>query len=603
MREITLPSLVEAPPNSNATDLIEDHYADDPNLALFARQTAAGEWTDISVREFREDVQTLARALAAMGVEQGHSVAIMSPTRYEWTLLDLAILYAGAVTVPIYETSSPTQIAWILEDSDVQAAIVETDQHKRAVQTAIQREGLGDLRGIWIMDNGLDDLRAQAELGPDAEAMDKRRSAANLDDVATIVYTSGTTGRPKGCMITHGNLVNLSLNVLASEMGSVLPRGSKTIMFIPLAHIFARFISFQAIAAGAKVGHTPDVKDLVPDLKSYQPDFILAVPRVFEKVYNSAMLNAEQSGKGKIFKTGAALAAEYSKAKEAGHIPVGLRLKHWVFDKLLYTKIRAAMGGNVTDAISGGGPLGEYLSHFFRGVGIDIKEGYGLTETTAPVTVNRPGDRTRVGTVGLPIPGNSIRIADDGEILAQGISVFKGYHNLPDKTAEEIVDGWFHTGDVGQLDDDGFLSITGRKKEILVTASGKNVAPAQLEDQIRADGLISQVMVVGDNQKFIAAIITLDAETAPSWLKQRQLDESMTMSEMAQHPAVREHVQGLIDQANESVSRAESIREFRITDQDFTIESGQMTPSLKIRRETIMRDYANLIDDIYQPTA
>lgn len=603
MREITLPSLVEAPPNSNATDLIEDHYADDPNLALFARQTAAGEWTDISVREFREDVQTLARALAAMGVEQGHSVAIMSPTRYEWTLLDLAILYAGAVTVPIYETSSPTQIAWILEDSDVQAAIVETDQHKRAVQTAIKREGLGDLRGIWIMDNGLDDLRAQAELGPDAEAMDKRRSAANLDDVATIVYTSGTTGRPKGCMITHGNLVNLSLNVLASEMGSVLPRGSKTIMFIPLAHIFARFISFQAIAAGAKVGHTPDVKDLVPDLKSYQPDFILAVPRVFEKVYNSAMLNAEQSGKGKIFKTGAALAAEYSKAKEAGHIPVGLRLKHWVFDKLLYTKIRAAMGGNVTDAISGGGPLGEYLSHFFRGVGIDIKEGYGLTETTAPVTVNRPGDRTRVGTVGLPIPGNSIRIADDGEILAQGISVFKGYHNLPDKTAEEIVDGWFHTGDVGQLDDDGFLSITGRKKEILVTASGKNVAPAQLEDQIRADGLISQVMVVGDNQKFIAAIITLDAETAPSWLKQRQLDESMTMSEMAQHPAVREHVQGLIDQANESVSRAESIREFRITDQDFTIESGQMTPSLKIRRETIMRDYADLIDDIYQLTA
>ncbi|HIY86137.1 MAG TPA: AMP-dependent synthetase/ligase [Candidatus Yaniella excrementavium] len=603
MREITIPSLVEAPQNSNATDLIEDHFADDPDLALFARQTAPGEWTDISVSEFRNDVQTLARALAAMGIERGQSVAIMSPTRYEWTLLDLAILYAGAVTVPIYETSSPSQIAWILEDSDVQAAVVETEEHKRAVQTAIQREGLAELRGIWVMDNGLDDLRAQAEIGPDAEAMNTRRSAANLDDVATIVYTSGTTGRPKGCMITHGNLVNLSLNVLASEMGSILPRGSKTIMFIPLAHIFARFISFQAIAAGAKVGHTPDVKDLVPDLKSYQPDFILAVPRVFEKVYNSAMLNAEQGGKGKIFHTGANIAIEYSKAKEAGSIPVGLRLKHWVFDKLLYTKIRAAMGGNVTDAISGGGPLGAHLSHFFRGVGVDIKEGYGLTETTAPVTVNRPGDRTRVGTVGLPVPGNSIRIAEDGEILAQGISVFKGYHNLPDKTAEEIVDGWFHTGDIGQLDDDGFLSITGRKKEILVTASGKNIAPAQLEDQIRADGLISQVMVVGDNQKFVAAIITLDSETAPSWLQQRQLDEAMTMAEMAQHPVVREHVQGLIDQANESVSRAESIREFRITDQDFTIESGQMTPSLKIRRETIMRDYADLIDDIYQPTA
>lgn len=601
MREMTVPLLVEAPAHSNATDLIEDHFSDDPDLPLFARQTAPGEWTDVSVRDFREDVQTLARALTAMGIEQGQSVAIMSPTRYEWTLLDFAIMYAGAVTVPIYETSSPSQIAWILEDSDVQAAVVETSEHQRAVQTAIQREGLPELRGIWIMENGLDDLRAQAELGPNAQDMNQRRSAANLDDVATIVYTSGTTGRPKGCMITHGNLVNLSLNVLASEMGSLLPRGSKTIMFIPLAHIFARFISFQAIAVGAKVGHTPDVKDLVPDLKSYQPDFILAVPRVFEKVYSSAMLNAEQDGKGKIFSAGAEIAVKYSKAKEAGKIPVGLRAKHWVFDKLLYTKIRAAMGGNVKDAISGGGPLGAYLSHFFRGIGVDIKEGYGLTETTAPVTVNRPGDRTRVGTVGLPVPGNSIRIADDGEILAQGISVFKGYHNLPDKTAEEMVDGWFYTGDVGQLDDDGFLSITGRKKEILVTASGKNVAPAQLEDQIRADGLVSQVMVVGDNQKFVAALITLDAETAPSWLKQRQLDESMTMADMSQHPAVRDHVQSLIDQANESVSRAESIREFRVTDQDFTVESGQLTPSLKIRRETIMRDYSDLIDDIYQP--
>lgn len=601
MREITIPSLVEAPPNSNVTDLVENHFAEDPTLALFARQKAPGEWTDISVREFREDVQTLARALAAIGIEQGQSVGIMSPTRYEWTLLDLAIMYAGAVTVPIYETSSPAQIAWILEDSDVQAVIVEKAAHQRAVQTAIQREGLPELRGLWTMEDGLDDLRAHAEHGPDTQEMERRRSAANLDDVATIVYTSGTTGKPKGCMITHGNLVNVSLNVLASEMGSVLPRGSKTIMFIPLAHIFARFISFQALAAGAKVGHTPDVKDLVPDLKSYQPDFILAVPRVFEKVFNSALLNAEESGKGKIFNAGAKIAVEYSKAREADNIPVGLRLKHWVFDKLLYTKIRAAMGGNVKDAISGGGPLGTYQSHFFRGIGVDIKEGYGLTETTAPVTVNRPGDKTRVGTVGLPVPGNGIRIADDGEILAQGISVFKGYHNLPDKTAEEMVDGWFHTGDVGRLDDDGFLTITGRKKEILVTASGKNVAPAQLEDQIRADGLVSQVMVIGDNQKFIAAILTLDVDTAPSWLKQRDLDESMPMTEMAQHPAVREHIQGLIDQANESVSRAESIREFRIATQDFTIESGQMTPSLKIRRESIMRDYSDLINDMYQP--
>lgn len=602
MKEIIIPAVAEAPPTSNATDLVEDQYNQDPQHALFARQLEPGEWSDVSAQEFRADVKTIARALASVGIKPGDSVAIMSPTRYEWTLLDLAIMYAGAVTVPIYETSSPSQVAWILEDATVKAIVVEKAEHARAVETAIQREGLPQLNGMWIMDDGLDDLRALAEQGPSEEEMEQRRTQANLDDVATIVYTSGTTGRPKGCLITHGNLVNLSLNVLHSEMREVLIRGSKTILFIPLAHIFARFIAFQTLASGSKVAHTPDVKNLVPDLKSFQPDFLLAVPRVFEKVYNSALLNAQDGGKGKIFERGAEIAIDYSKAKEAGSVGMGLRLKHWVFDKLLYSKIRAAMGGNVKNAISGGGPLGAYLSHFFRGIGVNIKEGYGLTETTAPVTVNRPG-KTRVGTVGLPAPGCGIRIADDGEILASGVCVFKGYHNLPDKTAEELVDGWFLTGDVGHLDDDGFLTITGRKKEILVTASGKNVAPAQLEDQIRADGLISQVMVIGDNQKFVAAIITLDEETAPAWLKQRELDPDMSIAEMATHPTVLEHVQELVDQANETVSRAESIREFRIADRDFTIEGGQMTPSMKIRRETIMRDFAELIDDIYQPAS
>jgi len=600
LQEIIIPPVAEAPLSSNATDLVENQYNKDPQHPLFARQLQPGQWTDVSAQEFRDDVKTIAKALAAAGISPGDSVAIMSPTRYEWTLIDLAIMYAGAVTVPIYETSSPSQIAWIVSDATVKAVIAEKAEHARAVETAIQRESLPQLHGMWIMEDGLDDLRALAASGPSDEDMEQRRTRANLDDVATIVYTSGTTGRPKGCMITHGNLVNLSLNILHSEMREVLTRESKTILFIPLAHIFARFISFQTLASGSKVAHTPNVKDLVPDLKSFQPDFLLAVPRVFEKVYNSALLSAQEGGKGKIFERGAEIAVEYSKAKEAGSIGIGLRLKHWVFDKLLYTKIRAAMGGHVTSAISGGGPLGAYLSHFFRGVGIDIKEGYGLTETTAPVTVNRPG-KTRVGTVGLPAPGCGVRIADDGEILASGICVFKGYHNLPDKTAEELVDGWFHTGDIGHLDDDGFLTITGRKKEILVTASGKNVAPAQLEDQIRADGLISQVIVIGDNQNFVAAIVTLDEETAPAWLKQRQLDPNMSMTEMARHPAVVEHVQELINRANESVSRAESIREFRIADRDFTIEDGQMTPSMKIRREIIMQDFAHLIDDIYQP--
>lgn len=600
MKEIIIPPVAHAPHDSNATDLVENQFHQDPDHPLFARQLQPGQWTDISASQFRDDAKTLARALAAVGIEPGDSVAIMSPTRYEWTLMDLAIMYAGAVTVPIYETSSPSQIAWIIEDAKVKAAVVEKASHARGVKTALEREALPELNGLWIMEDGLDDLRALAPNGPDAEEMERRRTQATLDDVATIVYTSGTTGRPKGCMITHGNLVNLSMNILHSEMQEVLTRDSSTILFIPLAHIFARFISFQTLASGSKVGHTSDVKQLVPDLKSFQPDFLLAVPRVFEKVYNSALLNAQEGGKGKIFERGAEIAVEYSKAKEAGQIGALLGLKHWVFDKLLYTKIRAAMGGQVKDAISGGGPLGAYLSHFFRGVGINIKEGYGLTETTAPVTVNRPG-KTRVGTVGLPAPGCGIRIADDGEILASGVCVFKGYLNLPDKTAEELVDGWFHTGDIGHLDQDGYLTITGRKKEILVTASGKNVAPAQLEDQIRADGLISQVMVIGDNQKFVAALITLDEETAPSWLKQRGLDPDMSIADMATHPAVREHVQALIDKANESVSRAESIREFRIADRDFTIEAGQMTPSMKIRRETILRDFQDLVDDIYQP--
>jgi len=600
LKEIIIPPVAHAPHDSNATDLVENQFHQDPDHPLFARQLQPGQWTDISASQFRDDAKTLARALAAVGIEPGDSVAIMSPTRYEWTLMDLAIMYAGAVTVPIYETSSPSQIAWIIEDAKVKAAVVEKASHARGVKTALEREALPELNGLWIMEDGLDDLRALAPNGPDAEEMERRRTQATLDDVATIVYTSGTTGRPKGCMITHGNLVNLSMNILHSEMQEVLTRDSSTILFIPLAHIFARFISFQTLASGSKVGHTSDVKQLVPDLKSFQPDFLLAVPRVFEKVYNSALLNAQEGGKGKIFERGAEIAVEYSKAKEAGQIGALLRLKHWVFDKLLYTKIRAAMGGQVKDAISGGGPLGAYLSHFFRGVGINIKEGYGLTETTAPVTVNRPG-KTRVGTVGLPAPGCGIRIADDGEILASGVCVFKGYLNLPDKTAEELVDGWFHTGDIGHLDQDGYLTITGRKKEILVTASGKNVAPAQLEDQIRADGLISQVMVIGDNQKFVAALITLDEETAPSWLKQRGLDPDMSIADMATHPAVREHVQALIDKANESVSRAESIREFRIADRDFTIEAGQMTPSMKIRRETILRDFQDLVDDIYQP--
>ncbi|MBW4096171.1 MAG: long-chain fatty acid--CoA ligase, partial [Acidobacteria bacterium] len=418
------------------------------------------------------------------------------------------------------------------------------------------------------------------------------------DDVATIIYTSGTTGRPKGCELTHGNFVELSENVLPTITDVVHP-GAQTIMFLPLAHVFARFISVLAVAAGAKVAHTPDIKNLLPDLQSFSPTFILAVPRVFEKVYNSSALKADSEGNGKIFARATETAIAYSRAKQDGKIPLTLKVKHAVFDKLVYSKLRAAMGGKVAHAVSGGGPLGERLGHFFQGVGLQILEGYGLTETTAPVTVNRP-DRIKIGTVGTPLPGNAIKIADDGEVLAKGVCVMRGYFGRDDLTAEAFdADGWFRTGDLGELDEDGFLRITGRKKEIIVTAGGKNVAPAQLEDKIRADALISQCLVIGEQRPFIAALITLDEEALPQWAKHHGLDEHITLREAISNPTINAAVQKAVDKANESVSHAEAIKSFRIVEKDFTEESGHLTPSLKVKRAVVLKDFEAVVEEIY----
>ncbi len=599
MKEIIVPPVVDVPRDMNITDLLEQQVTEDSSRALFGRQTSPGQWTDVSSAEFRSDVQTLARGLAAAGIQAGDRVGIMAATRYEWTLMDFAIWYAGAITVPIYETSSPSQVAWILSDSDVKAVALENPRHQKVVDTAVRQEKLDPLVGIWQMDGGgLDELRALADQGPEEAEMESRRSRAGLDEIATIIYTSGTTGKPKGCELTHGNFVELSLQAINSDLKKVLHHDSSTVMFIPLAHVFARFIAIVSVAAGAKVGHTADVKQLVPDLQSYQPTFLLAVPRVFEKVYNSAMLKAEAGGKGKIFAAGAQTAIDYSTALQDGKVPLGLKLKHTLFEKLLYGKIREAMGGKVTSAVSGGGPLGARLGHFFRGIGVNIMEGYGLTETTAPVTVNSPA-KVKIGTVGRPLPGNGVKIADDGEVLARGVCLMRGYHNRPDVTEKEIVDGWFHTGDIGSLDEDGFLTITGRKKELIVTASGKNVAPAQLEDQIRADAIISQVMVVGDNRPFVAALVTLDGEAIGGWLQQHGIPADTPVEELAENQTVKDHVQSVIDKANQSVSKAESVRAFRIAPVDFTVESGQMTPSLKLKRNVVMEDFKDLVEEIY----
>ena len=597
MREFSVPAVVEVPRSTNITDLVVRQAAKASNPALFARRDSAGAWVDITAAEFQRDVIALAKGLIASGVGLGDRVGIMARTRYEWSLVDFAIWYAGAVSVPIYETSSPSQVAWNLGNSGAVAAFAESASHENIIRQAAAAENLTALAHIWQLDGtGLDQLREAGANVDDAE-VEERRSAHGLDDLATIIYTSGTTGRPKGCELTHGNFVELSENALA-VLGDVIPEGSQTIMFLPLAHVFARFISVLTVAAGAKVAHTPDIKHLLEDLQSFQPTFILAVPRVFEKVYNSACLKAETEGKGKIFNAATEVAIAYSRARQTGSIPFPLKAKHTLFDRLVYRKLRAAMGGHVRHAVSGGGPLGERLGHFFQGIGLQILEGYGLTETTAPVTVNRPA-LIKIGTVGAPLPGNAVKIADDGEILAKGVCVMRGYFGREDLSAEAFSDGWFRTGDIGELDAEGFLKITGRKKEIIVTAGGKNVAPAMLEDQIRADALVSQCLVVGEQRPFIAALVTLDEEALPKWAEHHGLPASISLEDAVGNATVRAAVQAAVDKANLSVSQAEAIKSFRIVASDFTESSGHLTPSLKVKRAQVLKDFEDVVDEMY----
>ncbi|NUS36034.1 MAG: long-chain fatty acid--CoA ligase [Pseudarthrobacter sp.] len=597
MREFSVPPLVVVPPETNITDLVLRQARKPSNPALFSRRNSDGSWQDVRATDFLADVRALAKGLIASGVGAGDRVGIMSRTRYEWALVDFSIWFAGAVSVPIYETSSPSQVAWNLGDSGAVAAFGEAAHHENIIRQAVNAEGLGALQHVWQLEGqGLDALR-EAGRGVSDDELESRRSAAGLRDVATIIYTSGTTGRPKGCQLTHGNFIELSDNALAI-IGEIVHEDAKTIMFLPLAHVFARFISVLAMAAGTTVAHTPDIKNLLSDLQSYEPTFILAVPRVFEKVYNSALTKAEDGGKGAIFHRAAETAIAFSKARQGGRVGLGLKLRHALFDKLVYGKLRAAMGGHVAHAVSGGGPLGERLGHFFQGIGLQVLEGYGLTETTAPITVNTPS-RIKIGSVGKPLPGNAVRIADDGEILAKGVCVMRGYYQREDLTAEAFADGWFRTGDIGRLDEDGFVWITGRKKEIIVTAGGKNVIPALLEDQIRADALVSQVLVVGDNRPFIGALVTLDQEALPGWLQRHGLPADTSLEAAAENPVLKAAVQDLITAANTSVSQAEAIKSFRIVAADFTEASGHLTPSMKVKRGQVMKDFEDVIEEMY----
>ncbi|MDP9394913.1 MAG: AMP-dependent synthetase/ligase [Actinomycetota bacterium] len=596
MTEVSVPALYQVPESGSVTDWVVHNAASAPHRAVFARRVA-DRWQDVTAEEFLTEVRAVSKGLVAAGVAPGDRVALMSKTRYEWTLVDFAVWFAGAVGVPIYETSSAEQVEWILSDSGAVACVVETAAHADVV--AQVRERVPDLHRVWEIDGGaVDDLVAAGAEVPDAE-LEQRRTAVRSADLATIIYTSGTTGQPKGCELTHANFLAEVRNVVGALPELFVPGMSSTLLFLPLAHVFARVIQLSCVFAQTRLAHTSDVKRLVEDFGSYQPTFILAVPRVFEKVYNSSQQKAEAAGKGRIFSVAAETAIAWSEAQDVRGPGITLRLRHALFDRLVYGKLRAALGGRVEYAVSGGAPLGTRLGHFFRGIGITVVEGYGLTETTAAAAANRPAT-VKIGTVGQPIPGMSIRTADDGEILIKGPVVFRGYYGKSDATREAVdAEGWFHTGDLGSLDEDGFLRITGRKKEILVTAGGKNVAPTVLEDRLRAHPLVSQCVVVGDARPYIACLVTLDADAVPAWLDLKGKPR-VPVSELVDDPDVLAEIQAAVDEANRAVSKAEAIKRFRILAVDFTEESGHLTPKLNLKRSLVLKDYASEVDALYR---
>jgi long-chain acyl-CoA synthetase len=606
VREFSMPALAQIPATANLADVVFRRAAEQPQAVVLRRPSggSAGsggpwDWTDVTASQFKDDVIAVAKGLVAAGIEPGDRVALMSHTRYEWTLIDYAIWTAGAVTVPVYETSSAEPAEWILSDSGARACFVETASYGDVV--ASFRDRLPGLSQMWQIEKDLDSLRAAgADVGD--EVVTERAAAAGAADLATVIYTSGTTGRPKGCELTHENLLSDVRNAFLGPLTVIAAAEDPgTLLFLPLAHVFARIIQVGCIEGGIVLGHCADLTALLPALASFRPTFILAVPRVFEKVYNTAEQKAVSDKRGPIFGRAAEVAIAYSRALDApsGRPSFGLRAQHALFDRLVYRKLRAALGGRAQYAVSGGAALSERLCHFFRGAGVTVLEGYGLTETTAAATVNRP-DRNKIGTVGMPLPGVGIKIADDGEILISGKNVFPGYWGNEAATKEAFAgDGWFATGDVGELDEEGFLKITGRKKEMIVTAGGKNVAPAVLEDRLRSHALISQCMVVGDGKPFVAVLITLDPEALGPWKERHGKPADATIASLRDDPELVVDVQAAVNDANLAVSRAESIRKFRILDVDFTQEAGQLTVKLGIRRSVLLKDFAADIDALY----
>ncbi|MGB3523270.1 MAG: long-chain fatty acid--CoA ligase [Mycobacterium sp.] len=597
MREFSVPASFTVEEHDNVAAVVFEHERNNPDFVIYQR-LVDGAWTDVTCAEAAAQIRSAALGLISQGVAAGDRVVIFSATRYEWAILDYAILSIGAVTVPIYETSSAEQVRWVMQDSSAVVAVAETDAHAQIVN-----ELAGDLpalRRVLTIDGSdtpaLDEL-AEAGAGQDPAQLTTRLDALRATDPATLIYTSGTTGRPKGCELTHSNLIH-EVRGTQAALPTLMVSGQRLLVFLPLAHVLARALSIAGFANKVTVGFTSDIKNLVPMFSVFKPTVVVSVPRVFEKVYNTAAQNAANDGKGRIFEMAAQTAVDWSEAADHGGPGLLLRAKHALFDKLVYHKLRTALGGNCRASVSGGAPLGERLGHFYRGVGLSIYEGYGLTETTAAITVNPVGGM-KVGTVGKLVPGNSMRIAEDGELLVRGGVVFNGYWRNEQATADAFTDGWFRTGDLAAIDADGYLKITGRKKEIIVTAGGKNVAPAVLEDQLRSHPLISQAMVVGDAKPFIGALITIDPEAIEGWKQRNGKSSTATPADLATDPDLNAEVDAAVKQANLSVSHAESIRKFQILPVDFTEATGELTPTMKVKRNVVAEKFADAIEAIY----
>ncbi|MET7640117.1 AMP-dependent synthetase/ligase [Streptomyces sp. NPDC005438] len=607
MGEFTVPALVTAPPVGGLADCVYDNATADPDHVLLNRKDSSGEWREVTAGQFRDEVLAVAKGLIAQGVRFGDRIALMSRTRYEWTLLDFAIWSVGAQSVPIYPTASAEQVAWILRDADVTAALVEHEDHAMTIGSVVDQ--VPRLRRLWQLDAGAEKELTDAGTRIDDDVVRRHRMAVTPDSTATLIYTSGTTGRPKGCVLTHGNFAAEVDNIIARYRDQLFrpykEDPSSTLLFLPLAHVLGRMLQVVCVRGRVRMGHQPNVTAaaLLPDLASFRPTFILGVPYIFERVYDTARRRAETEGRAAAFDRAAEVAVQYAEALEArsfgqGHGPsAALRMRHQVCDKLVYGKLRAALGGRCRYAVSGGSAMERRLGLFFAGVGVRVFEGYGLTETTAAATVNPP-ERPRYGTVGQPIPGVSVRIAEDGEVWLRGAIVFQGYLNSSRATKEALQDGWLATGDLGALDEDGYLTLTGRKKEVLVTSGGKTVSPAPLEHRVRTHPLVAQCLVIGNDRPYVSALVTLDEDAVAHWLTVHGKPE-LDPTELVRDTDLELEVRRAVVAANTTVSQAESIRTFRILAARFTEEDGLVTPSLKLKRKAIEEAYAQEIEALY----